>query len=88
MSLSGGERRMNQKDRNAWLWMIFAIIVLFILGDLVAHVSFDSPADNYSFDSHGYVHILSILLDDVMPVLILSGVIIAGIVFVLVKGPS
>jgi len=68
--------------------MILAIIVLFIIGDLVAHVSFDSPAEDYSFDSHGYAHIISILLDDVMPVLIISGVIIAGIVFVLVKGQS
>ena len=79
---------ISQKDRNAWLWMILAIIVLFILGDLAAHVAFDSPAEDYSFDSRGYDHIFSILLDDIMPVLILSGVIIAGIVFLLVKGPS
>lgn len=68
--------------------MILAIIVLSVLGDLVAHLSFDSPTDDYAFDSHGYAHIISILLDDVMPVLILSGVIIAGIVFLLVKDPS
>lgn len=79
---------INQKDRNAWLWMILAIIVLFILGDLVAHVAFDTPAEDYSFDSHKYPHITSILLDDIMPVLILSGIIIAGIAFVLLKNSS
>ena len=68
--------------------MIFAIVVLFILGDLVAHVAFDSPAEDYSFDSHGYTNIISILLDDIMPVLILSGVIIAGIAFILLKNSS
>lgn len=78
---------INQKDRNAWLWMIFAIIVLFIFGDLIAHTSFYSPADDYSFVSHGNANTISILLDDIMPVLILSGVIIAGIVFLLVKDP-
>lgn len=68
--------------------MILTIIVLFVLGDLVAHVAYDSPAEEYSFVSHGHFHTISILLDDIMPVLILSGVIIAGIVFVLVKGQS
>lgn len=68
--------------------MIGAIIALYILGDLVAHLSFDSPGENYAFDPHGYTHIIPILLDDVMPVLVLSGAIIAGIVFVLMKGQS
>ncbi|KAF1074930.1 hypothetical protein [Methanogenium sp. MK-MG] len=49
----GDELMINQKDRNAWLLTILAIIVLFILGDLVAHASFDSPADEYTFTFHG-----------------------------------
>ena len=79
---------ISQKDQNTWLRMILAVIVLFLFGDLVAHVAFDTPAEDYSFDSRGYDHIISILLDDIMPVLILSGAIIAGIVFILVKGSS
>ncbi len=65
--------------------MILTIISLFILGDLIAHISFASPAGDYSFVSRGYVHTISIVLDDIMPVLILSGAIIAGIVFIWAK---
>ncbi|GAB7016065.1 hypothetical protein [Methanogenium cariaci] len=79
---------ISKKDRNAWLLTILAIIVLFVVGDLVAHASFASPADEYAFTSHGYAHTVSLVLDDIMPILILSGFIIAGIVFVLIKDTS
>ena len=79
---------IKQKDQNAWLLTILAIIVLFILGDLIAHASFDSPAEEYQYVSHGYAHTISRVLDDIMPVLILSGVVIAGIVFIFAKYSS
>ncbi|MDE4907529.1 hypothetical protein L0665_02715 [Methanogenium marinum] len=72
----------SHKDQKAWLLTILAIILLFILGDLIAHVSFASPADDYSFISHGYARTISMILDGIMPTIILSGAIIAGIVFV------
>lgn len=56
--------------------------------DLIAHASFDSPADEYQFVFHGYTHTVSLILDDIMPIFILSGVIIAGMVFVFVKDSS